>query len=242
MRAIQIGNRKIIYRRRDSRSGGIRLVYQPGQDPPFSVHAPRHCPQERIDAFLRGHEKWILRQAEAPVDTSYRILGKECRVYLERGKRDGVRLGKGEVHYAQRDPDDEEVTEKLTRGIWKAVLQQYVEGKREEYERVTGKKGVRFFYRDMTSRFGSCTPAKGKITLNLQLARMDPELIDGVVYHEYSHFQVPCHSPEFYRVLAQYCPDWKERRKRLRPISFCNPARCVKMNAQREGEKPWETA
>ena len=36
-----------------------------------------------------------------------------------------------------------------------------------------------------------------------------------VVVHEFCHFIYPNHSKEFYRFLAMFIPDWKERKARL---------------------------
>lgn len=70
--------------------------------------------------------------------------------------------------------------------------------------------------RDMKTRWGVCKPSARQIALNIRLAEKPADLIEYVVLHEYAHFLVPNHSPAFWAVVAQYIPDYKARRARLR--------------------------
>ncbi len=69
--------------------------------------------------------------------------------------------------------------------------------------------------RKMKTRWGSCSLKTRKVTLNLELIKMSPPLIDYVVLHELVHFVHQNHSKAFYDCLAALMPDWKERRKHL---------------------------
>jgi len=69
--------------------------------------------------------------------------------------------------------------------------------------------------RDMTSRWGSCRPKKGIITLNSRLIEVPEKCIEYVVLHEFTHFIHPNHSKDFYDFVATLMPDWKERKKEL---------------------------
>ena len=40
--------------------------------------------------------------------------------------------------------------------------------------------------------------------------------VDLVVVHELCHIQVKNHGPDFYALLEQVLPDWRERKKLLR--------------------------
>ncbi|MFR1436365.1 MAG: M48 family metallopeptidase, partial [Acutalibacteraceae bacterium] len=74
------------------------------------------------------------------------------------------------------------------------------------------------YMRWMTSRWGSCTMAKGKITLNWALVGAAPADIDAVVLHELVHFRQPDHSAAFYRTLYALMPDYPERHARVRQL------------------------
>lgn len=77
-----------------------------------------------------------------------------------------------------------------------------------------GKKPNRLFVRNMTSRWGSCS-VNGNISLNVYLLDVEPELFEYVLIHELSHLYHMNHSKEFWAQVARYCPDYKEKRKKL---------------------------
>ena len=69
--------------------------------------------------------------------------------------------------------------------------------------------------RNMTSRWGSCLPNKGIITLNKRLIEAPKNCIEYVVYHEFCHFIHPNHSKQFYSLLQVMLPDWRESKQLL---------------------------
>lgn len=69
--------------------------------------------------------------------------------------------------------------------------------------------------RKMTSRWGSCQPTRGIITLNSRLIEVPRASIEYVVLHEFAHFIHPNHSKEFYTFVEKLMPDWKERKAEL---------------------------
>lgn len=70
-------------------------------------------------------------------------------------------------------------------------------------------------FREMTSRWGSCSPARCAVTLNTRLAAVPPECAEYVVWHEFTHFLHPDHSPRFRAALTAFLPDWRRRKARL---------------------------
>lgn len=83
------------------------------------------------------------------------------------------------------------------------------------------EKGIIFpciKFRKMVSRWGSCHTIKGVLTFNTNLVYAPIECIEYVVYHEFTHFLEANHSSSFYDELSIVCPDWKERRRKLKEI------------------------
>ena len=70
--------------------------------------------------------------------------------------------------------------------------------------------------RKMTSRWGVCNTKTYVITLNKELYKYDIECLDYVCIHELSHLVHPNHSSKFWSVVEEYCPDYKQIRKKLR--------------------------
>lgn len=69
--------------------------------------------------------------------------------------------------------------------------------------------------REMSSRWGSCRPNLGKITLNKKLLHVPTECTVYVIAHELAHFVQPNHSARFYAVVGGIIPDYKARKRLL---------------------------
>ena len=68
------------------------------------------------------------------------------------------------------------------------------------------------------TRWGSCNH-RGDIALNWRLILMPLAIVDYVVAHELAHIREMNHSPRFWSVVEQLCPDWKARRLELRQLA-----------------------
>lgn len=69
--------------------------------------------------------------------------------------------------------------------------------------------------RYMKTRWGVCNRRTNTITLNTELIKKDIDLIDYVIIHELAHFYEGNHSKNFWNIVGQACPNYKERRNRL---------------------------
>ena len=70
--------------------------------------------------------------------------------------------------------------------------------------------------RKMKTRWGVCNTRKKQITLNSNLLKYEPWIIDYVIIHEMCHFFEGNHSKDFWDLVAVACPRYKEARKALR--------------------------
>ncbi len=70
--------------------------------------------------------------------------------------------------------------------------------------------------RAMTTRYGTCSVGRARITLNAMLVQAPAECAEYVVLHELTHFLYPNHGRQFYAFIESHMPDWRERERRLR--------------------------
>jgi predicted metal-dependent hydrolase len=81
----------------------------------------------------------------------------------------------------------------------------YMEKKLKE----KGLKVNKVRFRRMKSRWGSCS-AEGNISLNTRLMYLPTPLIEYVVFHELAHLVERKHDKNFWKIIAQEFPDYKE--------------------------------
>lgn len=78
-----------------------------------------------------------------------------------------------------------------------------------------GLRVTRVTVRDQRTRWGSCS-SRGAITLNWRLILMPPAVRDYILWHELMHLRRGDHSPAFWRLVADVCPDYQIARAWLR--------------------------
>jgi len=69
--------------------------------------------------------------------------------------------------------------------------------------------------RRMKSIWGSCHWTRQYVVFNAELAHAPRELVEYVVVHELTHFDVHNHGPRFYALMDARLPSWKTLRHRL---------------------------
>ena len=78
--------------------------------------------------------------------------------------------------------------------------------------------GVRYAFlgvRRMSTRWGSCVPARGRIWLNVALTERHPALLEYVVVHEVVHLVEGGHGARFRALMDTHLPEWRDRRALL---------------------------
>lgn len=175
---------------------------------------------DTVDAFVQDHADWIARmKAERQRrvrPTGLYLEGRAIQVEVIQGPRSAqLRPGRLLLQLPQITPEAQAAA---------------VEGVKREWAGQRFPPAVtrvlpafapwsvplpQVRVRSMRSRWGSCHPGKGIITLALGLICVPPNLLEGVIAHELAHLVVPNHSPAFYEVLAQVQPDYAARRRAL---------------------------
>jgi predicted metal-dependent hydrolase len=84
-----------------------------------------------------------------------------------------------------------------------------------KWEPVMDVKVARFFVRHIKTRWGSCTPRRGSIRLNAELAKKPLHLLEYIVVHEMAHLIVRGHNGRFKSIMDQHLPHWRLHRREL---------------------------
>jgi predicted metal-dependent hydrolase len=196
------------------------------------LSVPARTSQRSARRFVRDSRAWIeqhrsriaesireqasrptARSARGVTGESWDHLGRTLRLVVAAAPRTKVQLrGESELAVAVPEPDDPS-----------QVLAAIDRWQRRELRAAAGplldawgeRIGVahRFLgLRRMSTRWGSCVPARGRIWLNVALVARPPELLEYVVVHELVHLLEASHGPRFMELMDLHLPDWRQRR------------------------------
>ena len=194
------------------------------------VSAAAYVPAEYVDAFVISKEKWIeeavrrqrgRREAEEKTyeeGETFRVLGRNRMLRIKKGETEKAVLAEDELYLTVKETTDYRGKKRLAEEYLDQMCKEILTEKVKEYVSRLAPLGVRtpeLRFRRMKTRWGSCMPQKGVVTLNLRLLEVPEEAMEYVVLHELCHLLQPDHSRAFYELVARWMPDWKERKKKL---------------------------
>lgn len=236
IRKVPCAKRLLEYQLTRKQVKNINLRVKP--DGQIRVSANGRVPADFIDGFIREKQEYIIRALEQYEENrkqistaprqyvsgeSYAILGKNFRLEVIQGQPESVSTDGISIFLTVQEKENQKRKEKLL-NQW--LNEQQVEVFRQicqDTYPIFKKYGVAYpivKIRTMISRWGSCQPVKGIITLNARLLEAPRSCIEYVVLHEFAHFIHPNHSKEFYAFVAMLMPDYKERKKELEKIKM----------------------
>jgi predicted metal-dependent hydrolase len=228
-RSISLSQGPLDYTLRVSgRARRVRLVIQPGGA--LEVVAPPGAPLTRVEAALREHEAWIIRTRArmsrvtpaAPPEplVEGRLLpcaGRQLRLSLRAGSREGhfqARLA--DDHLTLTLPHADEALARAALERWYRRRAQVVIAERLAlWNAHYSYAWTRVAIKEQKTRWGSCS-RRGSLNFNWRLLLAPLPVLDYVVIHELCHLKEPNHAPRFWALVAQTCPDYRERRDWLR--------------------------
>jgi predicted metal-dependent hydrolase len=180
------------------------------------VTMPRWGSIGEARAFAAQHLAWIARERLRRVaESTARAWAPGSEIWL-RGERCVIELDEGCVRAGDitaRVRPGADIKEALRRAMRD-------QAKRELPPRLlqlahgAGLRVRKISVRDQRSRWGSCS-TRGSIALNWRLLLMPPAVRDYVLWHELMHLKRADHSPKFWQLVEQVCPDYRDAKRWL---------------------------
>ncbi len=156
------------------------------------------------EAAERSKNK-ALKEAEG----GYYYLGRRYEVEIIPSDKNLCVLGDRLFVYTDSPEKAEELISRFTLGEIKRIYGEAV----EKIYNIVKADGTPFPTRvsikKMKSRWGSCTPANGHISLNSELIKYPLGCLEYVVLHEFTHFHHRAHDRVFYAYVEKYMKDYK---------------------------------
>ena len=215
----------------------IRNMYLRVQPPngDIRVTAPTRISTEAIETFVSTRKTWIRaqqRKIQRMQRDTMRLVGGATGEEHPEGQsqhlndQTGRQPSVGEPDsfgIGSRDTGNRNIGSRDSVTVWTADVQRRARQSLEwqlpalldHWTRVIGHSPTRITFRIMRSRWGSCTPATGRIRLNLQLGLMEPRFLEYVLVHEMTHLWVGGHGPRFQQLMDRFLPGWRDLRREL---------------------------
>jgi predicted metal-dependent hydrolase len=209
----------------------LKIQVDPGGQ--VIVFAPNDASYEVIAVRCQRKGAWIFRELDRiqaePAFTPHRcylsgethlLAGRPYRLAVERSANPFVRIDGARLIIGAREPNDAAHCRRLLTAFYaieaRSIFPSRLSAMLPPFER-RGLERPHLIIRRMTKRWGSYTPS-GSITLNVDLVRAGPDLIDYVICHELAHAFYGDHSKGWRELLCSLMPDWVTRKAQLEMV------------------------
>lgn len=217
--------------RRSERAKNTRIVVTADK---IEVVAPLKVSERRIQAFVQAQRDWIeaaLKRVADKVHATPRLapsayadgakipyLGRQLPLQIVCGRGKTIRIAlQNDTVFCVTLPAS--IAEEQRSALIQQALIRWMKNRaRQQVQQLVDLHAPRFalFPRSIKiktqkSRWGSCGP-KNDINLNWLLLLAPPAALEYVVIHELCHIKHKNHSQAFWQLVAEYLPDFRQRR------------------------------
>lgn len=193
------------------------------EDGTLRISANSRVSAARVEEFIISEQGFILRALErikarneksSSTPELLKWLGAEYPVRVFSSSRECAVLEQQEMRVFTRGPQPGHIQEML-QGWLIENFTQLCRELNDEVRRSLTESGLkppptRIAIKDMKSRWGSCTWAKGHISINFRLYAYPRDTVLSVFWHEYAHYWHHDHSARFYSFLEEHYPEYRK--------------------------------
>ncbi len=195
------------------------------------IAAPSQMSLDKIRVYAISKLGWIKAQQEKQLNQ----VRETPREYLEReshylwGKRYLLKLSEENARpklelthnyfcLSLRPDSKESKSQNVIETFYREKLKEEIPKMIDRWKELLGVQVTEYQVRKMKTKWGSCIPEKGKIMLNLELAKKPKECLEYIVVHEMVHLIEPTHNERFQSLMNTMYPQWKLHRKILNDL------------------------
>jgi predicted metal-dependent hydrolase len=228
MRSVRYGDADIAFEYVRVDRATLEIAVLP--DGAVVVKVPQDVREDDVFERVARRARWILRQqryfAQFQPRTpprryvggeTHRYLGRQCRLAVEQGDTDCVRLVAGWIRVTVAGVSSPACVQRLLDRWYQEKARHWLPERVSEcWQRFpsAGLEPPTLRLRRMQTHWGSMSAA-GTLSLHPDLIRAPCECIDYVIIHELCHLVYANHGAEFHRLLEHVLPDWQRRKHRL---------------------------
>jgi predicted metal-dependent hydrolase len=201
--------------RRSERARRVRVTVDPALG--VEVVLPRRAPERDAAAAVRELRPWIerrfaeldrARQAIADRGATVPYLGRPLLLVPQPRRTRVHRRGEELLVPAG---DHRPALERWYRRAARSEIAPRLDNATTH----TGTPYTTLTIRGQKTRWASCART-GAMSFNWRLLLAPEQVLDYVIWHEVCHLQIMDHSPRFWALLGEWCPDYREHQRWLR--------------------------
>lgn len=226
--SIQFGSKKIDFRLEFSNRKTLGITVTPEME--VLVKAPIETPLQKVKERLQKKAAWIIKQQSffltfQPKTPARKFVSGETHLYLGRQYLLQIKIGKDES--VKLKGKFIEVTVKEKSRAKELLKDWYLQNAKTKLQTIAKPLIEKFkkhnvepssiVFRDMPTRWGSCTP-KGKIILNPELIKAPKGCIEYVIVHELCHLIHHDHTQKFIDLQTKEMKEWEKWKIKLEKL------------------------
>jgi len=191
------------------------------------VRIPLRCSVREALDFVERSTPWLLTQLKsAQCRLSARpsltegdcvpLLNEQLCLRLHTASRNTIKRAGDELHVHSASHERSELA-RLLEGWYRRQAKVYMGERLAEFGEQFGLSAKSLSIRNQKTLWGSCS-AWGAITMNWRLMLAPAAIVDYVLAHELCHVRHLNHSAQFWGLVEQIIPDYRNRRALLRQL------------------------
>ncbi|KAA0968499.1 M48 family metallopeptidase [Aureimonas fodinaquatilis] len=189
-----------------------RLILKITSTGTVAVTIPRRTARKTVLAFLDRHQDWVnqrlAERQDVPQVAHGGVLpfrGKRLEILHEPGLR-ATRLENCEAgHFRLHVGGEAMHLPRRVKDFLVREARKQLQSSVDRHSQAVGMRPASMTLKDTTTRWGSCTHARG-LSFSFRIIMAPPAVLDYLAAHEVAHFVEMNHSPRFWALCHQLCP------------------------------------
>lgn len=211
----------------------MKIIYKPWgrsismrvlDDGSLQVTVPKGMNQTQIERFVSDQSFWIEKQRvkqlgreQLETTESIYLFGKKYTKVVLYDEKNPIGFGihADKLIYNVINPETSLTSPEYTKALerfLKNTAQAFILPKTSQLADTYKLTLGRITFRQQKTRWGSCS-SQGNLNLNWRLVHFSPKAIEYIIAHELAHLTHHNHSREFWRLVAEYIPEYKKLQK-----------------------------
>lgn len=222
---LKIGDIQVEVIRKDIQNVHLSVLPPIGK---VRLSAPRHIKLDTLRVYAVSRLEWIQKQQRKlnsqERETPRRYIERESHYLwgkryllkvIEKDEPPKVHKTHRQIHLQIRPDTSTQKRHDIMAQWYRDQLKAAIPPLIERWKPIMKVKVEKFFIQHMKTKWGSCSPERGSIRLNSELAKKPPECLEYLVVHEMAHLLEPTHNERFIGLMDRFMPNWRSRRDTL---------------------------